>query len=249
MCNQPASPLDGLREHVQAAASEFDKAVMFYEVWRTGMDDAELHERLGVSYATNAFRIVVTALRRELILALTRIWDKPRGSIRIEEIARAIRDPKTIDILTAEAGGRIHRSMIRPGGNVSRASLDAISSSVKESMKEKAEEVLALADKYGPNGAGYPLLDKLKNLRNERLAHFDLKAASVPAKNATDDELEVFYLDSSELVRLLLSLVRATAYDPQQGAEVQRTYAKLFWASVKGEKTKGHPNYRPPLTD
>jgi hypothetical protein len=56
--------------------------------------------------------------------------------------------------------------------------------------------------------------------------------------------IESFYQDTSELVRLLLSLIEALAYDPQDAALVYRHYATLFWAGVRGEQTEGHPNYR-----
>lgn len=161
-------------------------------------------------------------------------------------IADAIRDPQTISLLASESGARIETSMVRPRGAISRASIDAITNSVRASLEEKAKAALAIADKYARGGSGYAALERLKTVRNERLAHHQLEATASPTKNATDQEIEDFYLDNSELVRLLLSLVTATAYNPQEGAEVHRTYARNFWASVKGERTEGHPFYRPP---
>jgi len=48
----------------------------------------------------------------------------------------------------------------------------------------------------------------------------------------------------SKLIGLLLSLVRAEAYDPDDTAEVYRFHSKLFWAAVRGQRTEGHPNFR-----
>jgi len=42
----------------------------------------------------------------------------------------------------------------------------------------------------------------------------------------------------------LPSLVGGVAYDPADLAGVYEYYASFYWASVRGEKTKGHPNYR-----
>jgi hypothetical protein len=57
---------------------------------------------MGVSYATNAFRVIVTALRREVLLALMRLWDKNRGTVRIERIAKMLSDEHVIDTLAAD---------------------------------------------------------------------------------------------------------------------------------------------------
>jgi hypothetical protein len=50
----------------------------------------------------------------------------------------------------------------------------------------------------------------------------------------------------SELIRLLLSLVMAVAYNPEDTGHVYRHHAKFFWAGVRGERTEGHPSYRAP---
>ena len=238
-----------LRSHVEAAANELDLATMFYEVWRIGVEDKSLHDRLGVSYATNAFRIVVTALRREALLGLLRLWDKRSDSLRVDFIAKGACAPAMIAYIAKLRGSKIDANMVRGPSRLGRSSLDAITASVKASLEEKAQLILKIVDKYDRNGSGRPTFDKLMTLRHERLAHHNPKAVSAPDKNATDEEIETFYNDNAELIRLLLSLVKATAYDPGDGAEIYRTYANLFWASVRGERTEGHPQYRLPRTD
>jgi hypothetical protein len=227
--NSTLHDLETLQKQVKAASVEFDKAVMFYEVWQTAMDDKDLHDRLGVSYATNAFRVVVTALRRELLLALTRIWDKPRKSVRMDQIIKKIRNRQTIDLLAQKH-------------STTRYEYEE----VYRSLNETSKKVLAIAGKYERSGPSYNVLKKLRTLRDERLAHYDVNASTVPEKEATDKDIEEFYQDNSELVQLLLGLVTATACAPQENMEIQRFYAKLFWASVRGERTEGHPNYRHP---
>ena len=87
-----AIPVDpeivALRAHVKAATEEFDLAIVCHEVWKPTAYEKALHQRMGVSYATNAFRVIVTALRREVLLAITRLWDKKRGNVRMEAIAK-----------------------------------------------------------------------------------------------------------------------------------------------------------------
>ena len=83
--------------------------------------------------------------------------------------------------------------------------------------------------------------EKLLKLRHERLAHRLTEASAVTGADATDAEIEFFYQDISTLIRLLLTLVMAVAYDPKEAAEVYRHYATLFWAGVRGERTEGPP--------
>ena len=83
----------------------------------------------------------------------------------------------------------------------------------------------------------------MQTLRNERLAHRAIAAAT--GSNATDEEVESFYQDMSKLIGLLLSLVMGNAYNPDDTAQVYRFHSKFFWAAVRGERTEGHPNFRP----
>jgi hypothetical protein len=115
---------------------------------------------------------------------------------------------------------------------------------MRSDLNRRALEAIALVDKYRAGGCHYPILDKLRRLRHERLAH---RQVEVEAKlDPTDEEVESFFQDNSNLVSLLLSLVAGIAYDSNDTAEVYRSYAKLFWAGVRGERTEGHPNCRAP---
>jgi hypothetical protein len=107
---------------------------------------------------------------------------------------------------------------------------------------EKSE----LVGKYSDGGSHEIVRRKLKKLRNERLAHRQIGATSVAEADPTDGEIESFYQDMSELIRLLLSLVMAEAYNPADTGGVFGHHAKFFWAGVRGERTEGHPSYREP---
>jgi hypothetical protein len=72
-----------LRHKVTAAQQEFDMAVTFHEIWKPAAYDQALHSRLGESFATQAFLVTRTALRREMVLALIRLWDKRQRAIRM----------------------------------------------------------------------------------------------------------------------------------------------------------------------
>jgi len=214
-----------LRETVAAAREEFDLAVIFHETWKPAAYDEDLHKRMGVSFATNAFHVVRIALRREIWLALTRLWDKRPDAVRMEFVAKTLRKPHVINALAADRATRLPAAEIQ----------------IRQHLTQTAKQAIELIDKYANDGS---TRQKLQTLRHERLAHREI--AAVTGISATDEEVEAFYQDISKLISLLLSLVMANAYDPDDTAEVYRFHGKFFWAAVRGERTEGHPNFRAP---
>ncbi|MHA6130577.1 AbiU2 domain-containing protein [Pseudomonas fluorescens group sp. PF-1] len=133
---------------------------------------------------------------------------------------------------------------------------------MRKELKPKRDQVLKLIRKYFENGTAFEVLEKLRTLRNEHLAHRELPKVPVAVAGsdtprqqdeegqrpvrATDDEIETFYQDNLEIMRLLLSLVQGVAFDLSDAAVVYKHHAKYFWASARGERTEGHPDYHPP---
>lgn len=95
---------------------------------------------------------------------------------------------------------------------------------MRKELKPKRDQVLKLIRKYFEYGTAFEVLEKLKTLRNEHLAHRELPKVPVAVAGsdtlrqqyeegkwpvrATDDEIEMFYQDNLEIMRLLLSLVQ-----------------------------------------
>ena len=71
-----------LPETVEAAREEFDMAARFHKAWKPTAYDTDLHQRIGRSFAAHTFSVVRLALRREMVLAPMRLWDKPKETIR-----------------------------------------------------------------------------------------------------------------------------------------------------------------------
>lgn len=204
-----------LQAKVTAAQQEFDLAVAFHEIWKPTAYDQHLHGRLGVSYATQAFRVIRTALRRELILALIRLWDKDGRAIGMECIANALGEKEVIYALTL---ARVDRS-------------SDIFEAMRADLSEKADKAISLVNKYiKDDGEGNAVYKQLRSLRNERLAHRQVETkARATGATATDEEIEEFYQDNSKIVHILLSIFNAMAYDPEDTAKVFGFYASHFW--------------------
>jgi hypothetical protein len=149
----------------------------------------------------------------------------------LEQIARTLSDPNVIDALA-----------------IDRAPFPEFKDGMKQDLARLAGEAIALIEKYSKGNPGYGVRRELKRIRDERLAHRDMRAVATAGPSTKDEEIEAFYGDNSEIIRLLLNVVNAVAYDPADAGEVYRTYADHFWASVRGERTEGHPNYREPFS-
>ncbi len=230
-----AAKIVSLLKQVKAAQHELDMAITFHETWKPVAYDEVLHKRMGESFATQTFLVVRLALRREMLLALMRLWDKNSKTLRMKEfIADILRDQSVVNSLAADRAVRIGMADEKD--------------QMRSDLSQRASEAIALVDKYCEGGSHYSVLEKLRRLRHERLAHRFIEATVATGLDPTDDEIESFYQDNSKLVGLFLSLVAGIAYDANDTAEVYRLYAKFFWAGVRGERTEGHPNYRaPPL--
>jgi len=210
-----------LQAMVTAAQQEFDLAVVFHEVWKPTTCDQDLHGRLGVSYATQAFRVIRTALRREMLLALIRLWDNDRQTVGMQQIANALRKNKK-EIINALASDRIHL--------MSPEDFDA----VRDDLGKRADEAILLVDKYTSGGAGHAVYTKILDLRNERLAHRRVVTkVRATGATATDEEIEEFYRDNLKLVHILLGIFNAMAYDPEDAAKVFGFYASHFWGAFQ----------------
>jgi hypothetical protein len=149
-------------------------------------------------------------------------------------IAETLRNKDIINALAAD--------------RVTRLGLPESEDQMRRDMARYASEAIALVEKYAKGGSQSAVREKLPTLRHERLAHRRTEASVVTGADATDAEVKSFYQDISMLIRLLLTLVMAVAYDPKEAAEVYRHYATLFWAGVRGERTEGHPSYRTPAS-
>jgi hypothetical protein len=151
-------------------------------------------------------------------------------------VIEAIGESKFIDSLVAERTGTLRKQ--------SNMALNGCEDQVRASIQKEASEAIGIFARWTPGGAGADVRERLRAIRNQRLAHRQIEA-SVDNKGPRNEEIEAFFQDTLELVKLLCHVVRADFYDPAATAEVYRRPAALFWASVRGENTEGHPDYQP----
>lgn len=252
-----APEIVALRAKVRAATDEFQIAMRFHEAWRPAAFDQDLHRRIGKSYAANTFIAIRAALRREVLLALIRLWDKDSRSVGMLSIARALDDTRIIEALAQECedhwlnqpfdGLEKFNDTERAAVESAYRDIDArFATEQSSALRARVVEAKALISKYDLNGAGSAFLQRLLKLRNERLAHRQVKGeVESPSATADDDDVESFYQDMSKLIHLLRLAVEDTHYDTSEAAEIHARHAKLFWAGARGEMTEGHPDYVP----
>lgn len=230
-----ADDFDEMAAVVQAAEDEIIMAAMFHETWKPAAFDLDLRARMGKSFATHSFNIVRIALRREMIMALMRIWDSNKESVRMTAIAEKLKENIFFKSLAAKRAADLG---MRSNDDEDR---------VIDALEPQRKAVLSLIRKYSEGGSGYSALEKIRTLRNERLAHRQVSDISTVRDNIDDKEVDAFYNDSLAVVTQLLSLVLARAFNLNEAGDVYGHHARFFWASVRGERTEGHPNYRKPI--
>ena len=221
--------IEGLRAKVQALHNEVDLLVTFHEAWKPAAYDKELHRRLDHSYAGNVFLIIRSALRREMLLSLSRIWDQSGNTIQIQNITSKIKKPWFVN-------GLVKTRAAQQGDADFDAALEA-------AFTKSRDECLRIYDKYVKGGSCYTVREDVSKLRHKRLAHREPKGFVLEDDAFPDGAIEGFYNDSVEIVRLLLALILGLAYDPKETAEIYRGHARCFWAAVCGERTTGHPEF------
>jgi hypothetical protein len=149
-----AIKIAALQKQVNAAKEEFYIAITLHETWKPAAYDEDLHGRMGASFATNAFLVVRSALRREMLLALMRLWDRDSRAVRMKEsIADVLRDQSVVRALAANRATGMTVAQDR----------------IRQDLSRCASEAIALVDKYSRGGSHYATLEKLRTLRNERL--------------------------------------------------------------------------------
>jgi hypothetical protein len=215
---------------VTAAREEFNLAVQFHEAWKPAAFDPGLHRRMSHCHAGKTFLVVRTALRRELLLALMRLWDRDSEAIKMEFIRSVIGDRGTIALLARQRADRM--------------GLPSEVETITNDLSSHAKRAKKLIDKYSKGGCRMSVFERLWKLRNERLAHRQTALAAHMQPDVIVSEVEEFYVDMSKLIKLLASLVFGLAYDPIDLSEVCQFDAKYFWEGVSGERTVGHPSYR-----
>ena len=225
-----------LRETVLVAEEQAVIAAMFHETWAPTVMDAELSARMGTSYARHSFQIIGWALRRELILALMRMWDRRRDSLSVKHIGEWLSDDCNFEVLLQERAVGLH----------SKPAL--IMDMLRQTLSEPRQRAAATISQYMRGGAKFDAFERLRMVRHKRLAHRDLDTPP-DAVDPTDTQVVELFRDTLGLVTDLLHLVNGKAFDLEGAAGVYAHYAKYFWATARGEQTEGHPNYRAPVME
>ena len=229
---EAAKKLRALRADLASVDDNFSMAVAFHEVWKPASQDAALHDRMGTSYASQAFLVVRAALRREMLLALMRIWDKTTGARSLVKIVATLRNEAVWEALLLD--------------RLNKLGDQAVAAHLTPHFIGQRELLLHGFDKYCRGGTHYAVYERLRNLRHGSLAHSQAPTAGVVLVDPADDEVSEFYEDTAKLTSVSMSLINGVAIAYSDTSGVYSHYAMFFWASARGERTDGHPNYRRP---
>lgn len=227
--------MDRLRTRVKAASEEFEVAISFHEAWKPCAFDEALHRRLGMSYATNTFVAIKLALRHEMLMAMMRLWDNDRRTIRLPSIANTLRDKRAIEVLASEdamnrSAGRIGNS----GERLAQRAAKAIRASIEKGqagLHRRAREAIDIIDSYAEGRTNHHIMTILRTIRDQHLAHRQLDRAN-KAPDGSHAAAQHMYEDLTRLFELLWNVVLHTHYSLMEAAEIKEGYAGHFWAGV-----------------
>lgn len=257
--NIPAT-VSALRAKVKAVREEINIAIDFHEAWKPTAYDRDLHLHMGKSFATNTFLVVRMALRREMLLALVRLWDRNSDALGMVSIANTLKDKRILDALVTECeSGWMNQPVYDCGSDEpltpelkiiveDYCRRDALQFSKKQSsfLLSNAEEAVSIISSYAEGEPKHATLKYLRTLRNERLAHRQVVAAKASV-NPVDIKIEDFYQDMLILLHKLLLAVENTHYEPGETAKIKQRHAELFWKASRGECDADHPDYKAPM--
>jgi hypothetical protein len=223
--------VDGLRDAVASINLNFTMAVAFHETWKPAAFDADLHQRMGRSYASQSFLVIKAALRREMLLALMRIWDAKTSS-GLRHIFAVLESP---DVWNEIVNDR-----------VCKFGLAGVELGIATDLDKKRKAALQIFQRYSKGGDRHAALRSHARLRNIELAHTQARPADATPIELVDHETNELFEDTAEIAHSLLSIVAGTAIDYADVNGVYAHYARYFWASAHGERTEGHPQFHPP---
>ena len=245
-----------LRKKVQAATDEFNIAIALYQNWDICIVSENLHARLGRSYATGAFLVIRQALRREILLSLTRMWDTNPQSLSMVSIATLLKDPRVIDALAKKCANQWERSdtpsldMMPEDqkGLVARLSKESekeFGQARAELLRDNARRAIELIVDFDKGGKRSKTIEYLRTLRDQHLAHRQINPRNLDAKahEEGNSEVEQIYFDSFALIRLINAVACGVDYNPDETAAMHLRHATFFWRGVLGERTAGHPDF------
>jgi hypothetical protein len=99
--------------------------------------------------------MVRAALRREMLLALMRLWDKDPRAVGMVSIAKLCNED-VIEALVADPAGRHPIPGIEP--------------QIKQELNQFAKKAKELVSQYSEGGSHFEVFQKLKTLRDKHLA-------------------------------------------------------------------------------
>jgi hypothetical protein len=194
-----ADKLRRLRNKANVITGEYDLASSFHEAWKPTIYDADLQARIGESLAANTFLVIRDALRREMVLALMRIWDTGNDSLSLSILLQELDIPGVMESYIERSTKRLTDVGIPIGDQI------------LHNLRQVQADLHSMITEY-TEGEKRNVYERLRRLRNDRLAH-NLTTSKIPSgPSLTDVEIEQFYVRTGEIVKLLLHLIHATAY-------------------------------------
>ena len=160
-----------LRTKEMPRRDELEIAAAVHETWKVAARDRALHARIGTSRVAVAFYIIRDALRRDVILALMRLWDKDRRAVDMKSIANSLCDTRVVNALAADCESHWdirHHGPLEEMSEEGRAALQnhesAFAREQSTTLRARVVEVIDIVASYCTGGSHCSTFAKLEEL-------------------------------------------------------------------------------------
>ncbi|QJQ01976.1 MULTISPECIES: AbiU2 domain-containing protein [Herbaspirillum] len=222
-----------IRRVIRAARLELPIAIAAFETWRPMVEDGSLINRVNNLNVTETFLAIRGLLWRELIMAIMRFWDDDSKTIGLPYVIAWLREDGAKELLASD---------------VASAAVEQMNLTVdeKNSFVENLIGVYDYVDQcvaaYEKGGAYYQIYDNFRRIRHQRLAHRQIKPNTGGQTDSTRPELEQFYRDTLNIVKILNASLNQEEFDLEGIRYSAKCKSVNFWGSVAWQKGEhDHP--------
>jgi len=222
-------------QQCKVAEEELLHVISIHANWRVATLDEDIFGQFDGTYAAHTFKAVRVALRREVIMGLSRIWDTRHDTINFLKIAQSLRDQTTHDAIML-------------GNYRDRANDPEFRKACVTKRDEVCNTIERLLARIRPE-----MMRRVRQIRDTHLAHRGVqeRRQTAPVQGATYDDRAVdwLYVQSIKVVELLFEVVFARGSSFATASGVDEYYARHFWRSfyIEGSGARMRRVSRPPL--
>ncbi|WP_140411197.1 hypothetical protein [Chromobacterium violaceum] len=214
--------IEELKKRNERMQEELEQTIAFYEVWKSFVNASEVKTAMeNHGRAILAFNVVQTALLREVVIGLTKIWDKSKGTIKMAKFKEELRNGELVDCIAKLRLGRIDTV----DGQGLRKLMGPHMNAVEMGIRAKICEVVSGVEAYEDGNEG----KELKKIRDGFIAHRNM--ACEFAQLSDVGILKKCIEETVAIAKNIESVLNRVSFDFSTTAYKYEDAANDFWST------------------